>query len=232
MQSRELRRFSMLGRLRTFRDVHGAVFIDGSIAKKEFDNIDAIVESITQARAGQHPGKDMAKAVLLDRIYHDMQKILRTAEAIAIDEPGFADQFHPPVDLSEQPLRAAEKVLEILWVKPTDNDDTKAEKEAKIAKFVAHEMAADFVAHLKGDVSAYLKEHEEREMLREGSVGDTKEIEVLIQSGMKSARKLDAMVLNKFDDNPQVIAEWHTARHVEKDPKHKKDEPPTPPPTP
>lgn len=230
MNDREDRRFDMFGRLKTFRDAHAADITDGSIAKKEFDNINAIVDKIVGARAGQHPGRDAAKAVLLDALHNDITKILRTAAAIDIDEPGFARQFHPPLPPSERPLLAAEKILEVLWVKPDDTADVKAAKDAIAAKFVAHEMAADFVTLFKGDVERLTKDGAESELLREGSVGDTKEIEVLIESGMKSARKLDAIMHNKYDGNPQVLAEWRTARHVEADPKRKKTEPPTPPP--
>lgn len=232
MKARLKRRFEMFGRLQTFSEVHGADFDPSSIASKEFANITQINNQLTAAGAGQHPGRDTAKAILLERIYRDVQKILRTAEAIALEEPGFADPFHPERPASEKPVLAAQKILKLLWVKAEDDDATKAVKAALVAKFVAHELEADFVTHLKGDVDTVGKDKDEHEISREEGVGDTAEIDLLVEKGMKSAQTLDAIMHNKYDANPQVLAEWRTARHVEADPRHKKNEPPTPPPAP
>jgi hypothetical protein len=34
-------------------------------------------------------------------------------------------------------------------------------------------------------------------------------------------RKLDAIVRNKYANNPAVLAEWTSASHTERDPRHK-----------
>jgi len=47
---------------------------------------------------------------------------------------------------------------------------------------------------------------------------------------MVIARKMDAIVRNFYRDNAAVLAEWTTARHVERGPKRKTSAPEPPPP--
>ena len=47
--------------------------------------------------------------------------------------------------------------------------------------------------------------------------------------GMKTARAMDVVVKNFYRDNAAVLAEWETARHVERAPRRKKPTPEEPP---
>ena len=50
--------------------------------------------------------------------------------------------------------------------------------------------------------------------------------------GLKTARAMDVVVKNFHRDNAAVLAEWETARHVERAPRRKKPTPPEPPKSP
>ena len=47
--------------------------------------------------------------------------------------------------------------------------------------------------------------------------------------GMRTARAMDVVVNNFFRNNAAVLAEWETARHVERAPRRKKGTPEEPP---
>jgi hypothetical protein len=47
--------------------------------------------------------------------------------------------------------------------------------------------------------------------------------------GLKTARAMDVVVKNFYRDNAAVLAEWETARHVERAPRRKKGTPEEPP---
>jgi hypothetical protein len=56
-------------------------------------------------------------------------------------------------------------------------------------------------------------------------------IDDTIDTGFEIVRKLDALVRNKYADNPGVLAEWASASHTERAPRRSAQpaEPPTPP---
>ena len=57
-------------------------------------------------------------------------------------------------------------------------------------------------------------------------------IDDAVYRGMITVRKLDAIVRNKYANNPAVLAEWASASHTERAPRTPATTPPPPPPTP
>jgi hypothetical protein len=50
-----------------------------------------------------------------------------------------------------------------------------------------------------------------------------------IDRGINVVRKLDAIVKNKYANNPAVLGEWASASHNERAPRHKQTTAPQPP---
>ena len=162
-----------------------------------------------------------------------MQNLTRTAAAIAQDEPGFADAFRPPNNSNEAALTTtADKFLLQLAVQPGDTAAAKTAKAALVAKFVAHEMSAGFVAHLQSDRDAVTADNAQHEKDRESGVGSTAAVSPLIQTGMKAVTTLDAVMHNKYSSQPDKMAAWLTASHIERDAQRGPTPPVTPPPVP
>lgn len=61
-----------------------------------------------------------------------------------------------------------------------------------------------------------------------GHVAASAAIDDAIARGVVLLRKLDVIVRNKYSHNPSVLAEWTTASHVERAPKHAKRSTPQP----
>ena len=96
MNDREIRRYDAFGRVHTFGTTHTADFADASKCKVCLTNLGQIIAELDTAKAVQASGSPTAREVLLDGLRLDLQNVVRTAGAIAQDEPGFADQFRPP----------------------------------------------------------------------------------------------------------------------------------------
>jgi hypothetical protein len=57
-------------------------------------------------------------------------------------------------------------------------------------------------------------------------------IDTLIGQGNKCVVTLDAIAHNKYASNPEKMAAWLTASHLERDAQRGKQPPPAPPPAP
>jgi hypothetical protein len=215
MDNRETRRYDAFQRVKTFGQDNTADFVAGSMAQTNFATISQVITGLDNAKAGQKPGRNTSKETLLDAIRLDIQNITRTAAAIAQTEPGFADSFRPPVNGNEGALlTTADKFLQQFAAQP-----------ALVAKFVAHEMAANFVTTLQADRIAVTAAQNQQESNRETGVGNTATIGQLIAQGMKAMTTLDAIMHNKYASNPDKLAAWFTASHIERDAKRAKAQP-------
>ena len=206
MDNRETRRYDAFQRVKTFGLDNAADFAPGSMAATHFATITTVIAGLDTAKAGQKPGKNTSKEVLLDAVRLDILNITRTASAIAQTSPGFADSFRPPVNGNEGALlTTADKFIQQLTAQP-----------ALVAQFVAHEMNATFVTALQTDRAAITTAQTQQETTREGGVGNTATIGSLIAQGMKALTTLDAIMHNKYGNNPDKMAAWQTAAHIER----------------
>jgi hypothetical protein len=119
----------MFVRVQTFGTDNSADFAPASTAATNLATVTTVVNGLNTAKAGQKPGRDTSKEVLLDAIRLDLQNITRTAAAIDQTTPGFADSFRPPAQFNPNALlTTADKFIQQLTAQP-----------ALVAQFVAHE---------------------------------------------------------------------------------------------
>ena len=228
MDHRETHRYDTFQRVKTFGVDNAADFAPGSTATANFANINTVITGLDNAKAGQKPGRDTSKEVLLDTVRMDIQNITRTASAIAQTQPGFADSFRPPVNGNEGTLlTTADKFLQQLAPQTGDSSATTTAKTALVAEFTAHELPATFVTSLQTDRTAVTTAQANQENNRETGVGNTATIGSLIAQGMKALTTLDAIMHNKYGSQPAKMAAWLTAAHIQRDTQHA-----TPAPTP
>jgi hypothetical protein len=229
MDKRETRRYDAFQRVKTFGTDNTSDFAPGSLAVTSFATIGTVLTGLDAAKAGQKPGRNTSKEVLLDAVRLDIQNITRTASAIAQVQPGFADSFRPPANGNEGSLlTTADKFLQQLTPQPGDSPATLTAKTALVAQFVAHEMNANFVTTLQTDRTAITTAQAQQETTREGGVGNTATIGSLIAQGMKALTTLDAIMHNKYASQPDKMAAWLTAAHIERAPQSEKTPVPAP----
>jgi len=211
MNDRENRRYQMFGRVQTFGQNNASDFAADSKATGHFSAISSIIQEIDAAKALQQGGNATAKEVLLDGLKLDLQNIGRTARAIEQDEPGIAASFRLPDSPSQTALLTA-----------VDSFLIELKKPGVAVKFIAHELAADFVKNLEDDRKAAAAAQDAEESKDAEGVTSTAAIGRLIRDGMKEVNYLDAIMHNKYARIPEKLRAWRSASHTERAPHREK----------
>lgn len=157
-----------------------------------------------------------------EALREDIEAIVLTARVVGETKPGFDDKFRMPRGGNDQAMLDLARGIAALV----------ADAAVK-AEFINHAMPSDFVEDLHADIAAM------QDAIGDQSEGraDVKSAGVSIDEtdaqGMQTARAMDVVVKNFFRNNAAVLAEWETARHVERAPRRKaKGEPPPSTPAP
>ena len=211
MNDREARRHDMFGRVQTFGKANAADFAAGSKAAGHFARLAQIVADLDIEKARQNGGSATAKEVLFDSLRLDLQGIARTARAIDAGEPGFADRFRNPPTPTQQVLLTAADAFARELADP-----------AVVAKFVAYELPADFVADLADDIAAIRSADADMQSDDQTGVASTAAVGRLIREGMAEVMQLDAIMNNKYARNPDRMRAWDSASHIDRAPRRAK----------
>jgi hypothetical protein len=202
------RRAEMFVRVENFLSERAASFTPGTLGGEVFADIKSVVQTLTGAAAKQASGVSSvhqattSRAVAREALRENMQSVARTARAMALDTPGLENKFRLPRSGSDTALLQAARAF------VTDAVSFKDE-------FIRHDMPQTFVEDLQSDIDDLQHTIEGQNTGRDAHVSATAFIESVIERGMSAVRKLDAIVRNKFRDDPATLAAWESARHTE-----------------
>ena len=158
------------------------------------------------------------RGVAREELRDDVEAIVRTARVIGETEPGFDDKFRMPRGDNDQAMLDLARGIAALV----------ADAAVK-AEFIKHAMPSDFVEDLSADIAALQDgigdQYEGRADIKSAGVS----IDETDAHGVRIARAMDVVVNNIYRSNAAVLAEWETARHVERAPRRKKGTPAEPP---
>lgn len=208
MNDRDIRRSDRITRVLNFRLGNAADFPPTSKAASLFTELDTIPGQLTQAQVGQLR-TPVTKQTLLDALFTDFKDIARTARAIALDESGFpAAAYRFPADYAEATAAThAESLLKLL---------EGSENAALRAKFAAFEIAPDFVQDLRADLQAIHDINQGKNSDNLEGVENTSAIDTLLGTAQGIITRLDALIQNKYSRNPDKLAAWKSASHVQR----------------
>jgi hypothetical protein len=216
MNDNENRRYQTFLRVQDFGEARTADFAVNSLGKQHFTTLAGIVTELAGHSASKASGFGLARQGTTtrrqarDELIEDLRAISRTAAVMASDVPGLADKFRLPRGrINDQNLLALARAFAV-------------DAAPLAAQFIAHELRSDFLEDLAADIAAL-----EAAISRQSSgVGDhvaaNAAIDDAIERGVEIVRKLDAIMKNKYANNPAVLAEWLSASHTERAPRHKK----------
>ena len=190
-----------------------------------------IYAQLVAAGATQKPITVSAQNALILTLDQKLDNMATIAQAYAKIEPGFDDAFPRCAHLNPgEVLRTANAYLAKLA--PAQNDDaaTTAAKAARVQVFVDHAMPATLVADLQGQLKQIGDVSGTHEESREEGVLSTEEINQLMNQGRVQRDLLGAIFLTVYASNPQKLAAWSSACHVEHGPHHAATPTPTPAP--
>ncbi len=208
MNNRDLRRYESFARVRDFGSQHTDAFPAASPGGKQFKALNAIIKELDEHVVMQSSGKSSAiqnatgKAEARAALREALLAISRNARAIALDTPGFADKFRLPPKGSDQVLLNAARTIAADAVPVAD-------------AFIKNEMPEDFLAQLDAHINALDEAMTGKNLSRETQVAATASMLAAFERGAKVVTLLDAIVRNKFDADPAMMAEWERATHVE-----------------
>lgn len=221
MKDTERRRYEMLVRVRDFGTAHAAAFAAATRGGELFAALDAVVKELDGHAQAQTSGQSAAsqgtttRAVARAALRDDLEAISRTARAMAVETPGLEDRFRPPRGNNDQTLISTARAFA-------------ADALPLKADFIKNELPADFLEDLNDDIKAFEQAITGQNLSADTHVAATQAIDEAVDRGLNTVRQLDAIVRNKFTNDPATLAAWLSASHVERAPKPKKAEPPPP----
>lgn len=215
MNDRENRKHQMFVRVRDFGAEHATDFAANSLGSQLFVTLAGIVTTLDGHAASQASKGGAARQGTTSRgqarqaLLEDLQAISRTARVMADEVPGLDDKFRLPPSGNDALLLSTARAFAV-------------DARPLAAQFIAHEIAADFLEDLADDIAAMEAAISEQSSGLGQRVAAGAAIDSVIDEGVAAVRKLDAIVKNKYANNPAVLAQWTSASHTERDPRSKR----------
>jgi hypothetical protein len=226
MEDRHHRNREMFLRLKAFGASHTEIPAT-TIWPQLLTDLNSVIADLDGHVSSEEVGKGAKLAGTATRgaareaLRDDVEAIVRTARVIGETKPGFDDRFRMPRGDNDQAMLDLARGIAALV----------ADAAVK-ADFIKHAMPSDFVEDLNADIAALQDaigdQYEGRADIKSAGVS----IDETDTNGMKTARAMDVLVKNFYSNKAAVLAEWETARHVERAPRKAKPETAPAPPAP
>jgi len=205
-------------RIRDFGRDHASEFAANGLAKQTFTALDGIITELEGHAAAQVSGVGRQRHGTITRAEsrEDLRELLTVVSRTAgvLDEvPGVSGNFELPASDTDQAWLARGRAF--------------ATDLAPFAsQFEAQELPG-LIANLNEKVAALEAAIEQQASGIGDHVASQAAVEEVLDRGLKARRRLDAVVRNKYRDDPVMMAKWISAHHIERA-AIKKPESPTP----
>lgn len=202
------RTYEMLVRVDAFASERAASFPANTLGGETVAELKEVIQALTAAITSQATGLSSAQSATAERLAardalrESMKAVARTARVMALDTPGLESKFRLPRSGSVQALLMTARAFA-------------ADAAQLKAGFIRHEHPETFVEDFASRITALERAMGDQNTTRSVHISATASVESLIERGMNAVRKLDAIVRNKFRDDPSTLAAWESARHVE-----------------
>ena len=218
MQGTQRRVYEMFARSRDFKQSRAASFPAASRGGElfaELEEVLAVIEEHTEVQGSQASaavqGTANRKAARV-ALQKSLEAIYRTARAMSYDTPGLDKLFRLPRGSNDQSLLITARGFV-------------SELEPLKAEFVRHELASTFHDDLRVRVASLEQSITRQNQSNSARVQAATAIKTAIARGIAIVRQLDAIVRNKFAEDPATLAAWESASRVERTPRRAKPKP-------
>ena len=244
MNSRELARFDALkgassfgiNNVNDFKPLTGTIktkaqelfealgsVADGEAATPKNTVLGNLIRAILaqDSGTGDYHGGTTSKSVQRDGVMAVLRGFNKSAAAIASADktPEIMDNFRMPHGTNDTVIAARARAFADAAV-------------ALKAKFLALEHPADFIEALRQRVADFENADSEQNTGLQDQVGATAGIDDLIDQGLVILKQLDAIMHNKYANNPEKLAAWLTASNIQRPSANAKQPGPGPAPAP
>lgn len=206
-------------RMDSFGDANAGVIAPLPIAVGMFAELKTIKQGLEQSGAARSSfgsaGKSetQSKVAVYNSIYRRLRRMSRTAVMIKKREPDFDNKYL----LSRDKMPYQEGIERA----KAFHKDGSTDKE----KFLGFGLKNTFLDDLNTDITTFEGSGQGQIDAKMSSVGETANIDALVERFMEIHAPLNQIMKNLFADDPQLLAEWRTAAHIER----KKAKPKPPP---
>jgi hypothetical protein len=204
MNTREMRQYEMLVRVRDFGITHGQRFPDPGPARQGFAAVDQAVSELTEFAMAQMAATrqtSKARTAARESLIDALEAVSRTARVIAAGQAGFTNTFQLPRRRPAPALLTAGRLFA-------------RDAAPAAALFTAHGMPENFVTDLTALVDRFAQAIRARHDGKGESAAARARIEAAISAGMTAARQLDVIVMNHIRDDVAATAAWLQDRRV------------------
>jgi hypothetical protein len=198
----------MFVRVEAFTSERAASFPAGTLGAETVAELRQVIQALTTAVTAQTTGRSSAQRATAEgraareALRGRMKDYTRTARVLALDPPGLENKFKLPRGGSVSDLLHTARAFA-------------ADAAPLKADFIRHEHPETFIEDLVSDIAALERAMSGQNTGRDTHVSATATVDSLVERGLNAVRKLDAVVRNKFRDDPATLAAWESARHVE-----------------
>ncbi|HVE56554.1 MAG TPA: hypothetical protein VNB22_06975 [Pyrinomonadaceae bacterium] len=183
----------------------------GEKTVKRFDEVITLIQTLAGQQSSQAVSQNIGiKDDNLAALIKLLQKMNRAANAMAEDVDGIEDLFRMP--------RRRSEAIWLATARAFHTDSAPFESE-----FQAYDLPATFRADLLALITAVEQAGTDADIAGEHKGGATGGLTAAFQEAGILSRRLNAIVQNKYIDNPQKLAAWSIASHLEAAPKRSKN---------
>ena len=207
MNALENRQLEMLARVRDFGVARAADFPVGTLGQELFATLSQVVASLETHATSQTSQRNeakkntTAKTAAREALRDSLGALQRTARVLALQNPGLENSFRLPRKMTDQSLLTAARAMA-------------ATAAPLVAEFIRHELPTDFLTKLNAQIAAVEVTITNRSEARSAQVTATASIGQTVEQGALLVQRVEALVRNKYGNEPQVLAAWDTARRV------------------
>ena len=211
MRAVERRKLDKFEREQAFLNDNAADFPADSAGGKAAAKLTGVIDEIHALAGEQIGGESAARQSVAGKsdAYEDMWQMIRNinraANAFSDEVPNIEDRFRLPRIRSQENIAATARAF-------------KTDAAPLAAKFVEYGLANDFLEQMQADIDAFDAENTGADsggVQRSAATGGLLDA---ARRGMDVSRKLDSIVKIKYQSNPQKLAAWRVASHLERDP--------------
>lgn len=224
MKDTERRGYEMLVRVDEFFTSRTVDFpsdsMAGTLLTSLREQVTVIEDKASQQSVGFNTRREgtTSRAIARENLRDQMEAISRTAASLALADttPGIEDRFRMPRGSNDQSLINAARAFA-----------TEAEPIKRF--FIGYGLPPNFIDTLMTSIAAFEEAIARQNSGRDTHVSATTAIDGALERGINLVRQLDAIVRNKYRDQPPQLAAWESASHIERSPRRAEEEEPEQP---
>ena len=211
MNSHETRKLHTFIRVRDFGLEHATDFAPNSLGTQLFATMSDIVDALERHATVEFAKDTSAKQATTSRtearedVIDLVQTLRRTSRPISRLIPGLEERFAEPASNRDQDLLSAAHA-------------SVDAAEANASEFISRELPADFVADMRRKIETFETAISDQSESIGQRVAAGAAIDMNIEKGREIIADLDPIVKNRYENQPDVLAQWTTVKHTERGP--------------